>query len=105
MYIDTYLHVRTYIHMCVCMYVAGFGAVMAAERKEKLRSQHTHDDDTVKKVDHVATTTKVTHAPKFPKKQSAPGKLSPKDTVTGVKKNQSPIPRKRVKHKVRVCLT
>ena len=85
------------------MLVAGFGAVMAAEREQKLRnlrSQHTHDDHAIKKVDHVTTTTSMTHSPKFPKKQSTTGKQTPKDVEAVVKENQKAMTRKRVKQKV-----
>ena len=74
---------------------AGFGAVMAAEREQKLRSQRTHDDHTMKTVNH-----DLTHSPKFPKKQPSTGRQSPKDTVPVVKEKQLVMARKRVKQGV-----
>ena len=105
MRICTEVAILTHKYVYVCMYtlIAGFGAVMAAEREQKLRnlrSQHTHNDHTIKKVDHVTTTINVTHSPKFPKKQSATGKQTPEDVGAIVKENQKAMPHKRVKQKV-----
>ena len=70
---------------------------MAAERKEKLKSQQMHYDHAVDKV-----TTNVKHSPKSPKDkspkdQSPTGKQSPKNTVPAVKEKMS---HKRSKQKV-----
>lgn len=84
-----YKNVRT-LFKCVFSQsnTAGFGAVMAAEREWKLRSQHRdHGNNSIKKNDYV------TNSPKFPNKQvSVTGEESPKlaeNTATVVKEEVS----------------
>jgi len=97
---------------------AGFGALMAAEREQKLRSQHEHNHTIRKNVVHIVTDVKEKHSPKltdvkekhspkFPTRQAATTrKISPKlskDSEAVLKDNNSPAVHKRLKQKV--CVT
>ena len=81
---------------------AGFGAVMATEREQKLRNQNKHSNHALKKDDH--TTDDVKHSTNPSKKQPATGKQSSKitkETVPVLKDDHlvTAVP-KRLKQKV-----
>ena len=72
---------------------------MAAEREQKLRSQHSHyNHATQKAADHITASEK--HSPNFTKKHSTSGQQLPKNSVPVVKEEQSIENRKKLRRKV-----
>ena len=72
---------------------------MAAEREQKLKSQHSHcNHATQKAADHITASEK--HSPNFPKKNSTSGKQLPKNSVPVVEEEQSIENHKKLRRKV-----
>ena len=72
---------------------------MAAEREQKLRSQHSHyNHATQKATDHITANEK--HSPNFPKKQSTSGQCLPKNSIPVVEEEQSIEDHKKLRRKV-----
>ena len=74
---------------------------MAAEREQKLKSQHSHCNHATQKAsaaDHITASEK--HSPNFTKKHSTSGQQLPKNSVPVVEEEQSIENHKKLRRKV-----
>ena len=76
---------------------------MAAEREQKLRSQHSHYNHAILKAADYVTANEI-RCPKFPKKRSTSGQWLPKNSIPVVDEEKSIEDHKKLRGKVCIIL-